>query len=230
LRWLALRNRNGELEMSMAPVIGDDLCVLTSQQVEGPFFVSAPNRSNVKEDRQGKDLKLKMQIIGMSDCSPIEGAIVEIWHCDAEGVYSGYPEELAHDLWKTLNFIGLKGEHVDPVNEKRFLRGAQLANAEGIVEFDTIFPGWYDGRTPHIHFKIIIGDRDYLTSQFYFESALSNRVYASQEPYSKYGECPYTPENDRVVGQYEEANGLQLDMIWNSDIPLEASAKIAIQG
>ena len=230
IRWGLLRNRNEDLELTVAPMADKDLCVLTSKQVEGPFFVAAPNRSNVKEDRQGKDLNLKLQIVRMSDCSPIEGAIVEIWHCDAEGVYSGYPEELAHDIWKTFTLIGMKGERVDPLNEKRFLRGAQLTDANGIVEFETIFPGWYEPRAPHIHFKIIAGDRDYLTSQFYFESAFCDRAYSSQEPYTKYGESPFTPENDVVIGQSQEAKGLQLDMIWNSDIALEASAKIGIEG
>lgn len=229
LRWLILKNNNGDLAMSSAPLVGEELCVLTSQQVEGPFFVAAPNRRNVKEDREGKDLNLRLQIVSASDCSPIEGAIVEIWHCDAEGIYSGYPEELAHDIWKTLNLTGIKGDHIEPLNEKRFLRGAQLTDANGIVEFETIFPGWYEPRTPHIHFKVIAGDQDYLTSQFYFEPAFCNRVYLSQEPYLKYGDSPFTPENDVVIGQFEEANGLQLDMIWNSDIPLEASARIGVE-
>ena len=189
----------------MAPLVDDDLCVLTSQQVEGPFFVAAPNRSNLKEDREGKDLNLKLQIVRMFDCSPIEGAIVEIWHCDAEGAYSGYPEEVAHDIWKTIALLGVNGEHVDPLNENRFLRGAQVTDAKGVVEFETIFPGWYEPRAPHIHFKIIAEDRDYLTSQFYFEPAFCKKVYSSQEPYSKYGESPYTPENDVVIRQNQEA-------------------------
>ena len=88
-------------------------------------------RSDIREDRKGKELMLRFRIANAADCKPVEGAIVELWHCDADGVYSGYPEDLAHDLWGTARFIRFSDKHVDPVNERRFLRGAQTTNANG---------------------------------------------------------------------------------------------------
>lgn len=229
LRWVALMNRNESLELTKAPAIEGEPCILTAEQVEGPFFVTAPHRSNVKEDRVGKDLKLRMQIVSVPGCVPIDGAIVEIWHCDAVGVYSGYPEGIAHDLWKTLNLIGIRGKHVDPRNEKRFLRGAQVTDTNGEVEFETIFPGWYEPRTPHIHFKIVADDSVYLTSQFYFDPKFSDRVYLSLDPYREYGSSPYTPQNDVVIKGYQDAKGLLLEPEWSETTALRASAKIGIK-
>jgi protocatechuate 3,4-dioxygenase beta subunit len=230
LRWVVLRHRNKNLKLTAAPLEGEDVCILTSQQVEGPFFITAPRRRDIKEDRTGKDLNLKLQVVRMPDCKPIEGAVVEIWHCDAEGVYSGYPEEIAHDLWKTVTLLRPSGgNHVKPTNEKRFLRGAQVTDARGQVEFETIFPGWYEPRTPHIHFKIVADNRDYLISQFYFEPHFCDRLYLHQTPYNKYGSSPFKPENDVVIKDHEAALGLLLKPVWSDDTPLKASARIGIQ-
>jgi protocatechuate 3,4-dioxygenase beta subunit len=88
--------------LTRAPLVSDDTCVLTSQQHPGPFFTPAPMRKDVREDHEGEVATLKMKIVRMPDCLPVAGAVVEIWHCDAEGGYSGYPEELSHDLWKSF--------------------------------------------------------------------------------------------------------------------------------
>ena len=230
LRWAVLRHRNPNLKLTAAPLEGEDICVLTSQQQEGPFFVTAPRRRNIKEDRTGKALNLKFQVVRMPDCIPIEGAVVEIWHCDAEGIYSGYPEEIAHDLWKTLVLTAPSGGGpVKPANEKRFLRGAQVTDASGHVEFETIFPGWYEPRSPHIHFKIIADGRDYLTSVFYFERDFCDRLYLQHPPYNKHGESPFNPENDVGIKDHQEALGLLLKPVWSDDAPLKASARIGIQ-
>lgn len=144
LRWMVLRTRNDGIKLTVAPNLTEDVCTLTSSQVEGPFFIASPIRSDIKEDRKGKELTLKMQLVRMPECRPVVGAVVEMWHCDAEGNYSGYPGDLAHNLWGTLRFLGASGEHIKPVNEARFLRGAQVSDVSGQVEFNTIFPGWYE--------------------------------------------------------------------------------------
>ena len=92
LKWIITSTNNEGLAMSASPKIGADMCVLTSKQGEGPFFITSPIRNNIVEDRTGKLMNFKMQVLSMPDCKPIENAIVEIWHCDAEGNYSGYPE------------------------------------------------------------------------------------------------------------------------------------------
>jgi len=229
-------NFNAE-NLSPAPSESDDLCVLTTSQVEGPFFFPSPKRKDIREDRNGQKLELKFQILKHPDCLPIKGAVVEIWHCDAEGTYSGYPEEISHDIWKTAVFVGKNGVeengqmHVDPINDNRFLRGQQVSNDEGWVEFDTIFPGWYDGRVPHIHAKIITDKDEQLLTQFYFDPDLCDEIYTKHAPYDTYGKCPMKFEKDIVLDTSGEANGLMLNIKAQNSMnhPLRATAKIGLK-
>ncbi len=220
---------NDASKVTAAPAVGEELCVLTAKQVEGPFFIASPVRSDIREDRKGKQLDLKLQVVNAEKCTPVEGAVVELWHCDAVGGYSGYPEELAHDPFGTMMLVGKGEHHVGPVNEKRFLRGAQKTDSEGIAAFTTIVPGWYEPRTPHIHFKVLFEDKAQLTSQFYFDPEFTTKVFTSTEPYKQFGESPYTLANDTVINKDPEATGLVLKPEWNPDGPLSASARIGIK-
>lgn len=115
-------------------------CVLTPAQEEGPFYVDlARVRRDIVEDRQGVPLALAVTVVNASTCEPIRDAAVDVWHCDALGLYSGEPSENS------------EGE--------TFLRGIQLTDAKGQAEFATIYPGQYPGRTTHIHLKVQTGGR-----------------------------------------------------------------------
>jgi protocatechuate 3,4-dioxygenase beta subunit len=115
-------------------------CVLTPGQEEGPFYIDlAQVRQDIVEDRPGVPLALAVIVIDSNTCEPIRDAAVDIWHCDALGVYSGEPSE------------GSEGE--------TYLRGIQLTDGNGLAEFATIYPGQYPGRTTHIHVKIHIDGR-----------------------------------------------------------------------
>jgi protocatechuate 3,4-dioxygenase beta subunit len=146
-------------------------CVLTPAQTEGPFFVDEHlERSDIRSDpvdgtiRQGTPLVLTLSIAALADggCAPIANAIVDVWHCDAQGRYSDAQGMGMHT----------KGS--------KFLRGYQVTDADGQVRFTTIYPGAYPGRAVHIHFKVRTrGDRSReFTSQFYFDDALTDRVHA----------------------------------------------------
>lgn len=152
-------------------------CVVRPQQTEGPFFVEERlNRSDIRSDpsngsvKPGVPLQLIFQVSQMGDrtCTPLSNAIVDVWHCDAEGVYSDVSDRRS-----------------DTVGQK-FLRGYQVTNAEGMAEFMTIYPGWYPGRAVHIHFKIQTNSAPQLsyefTSQLYFEDAITDQIHA-QTPY-----------------------------------------------
>lgn len=227
---------NPEL-LNNAPSDMNDLCILTSTQAEGPFYFPSPNRKDMREDRKGQNLALEFQVLKQDGCTPIEGAIVDLWHCDAEGTYSGYPVEITRDIWKTALFVGKNGTteggemHVDPVNDNRFLRGRQTSNKDGWVSFETILPGWYVGRVPHIHAKIIIDQQEELLTQFYFDTELCDHIYTSQEPYNQYGKCPMQFKDDIVLSENDEANGLVLKIKPESDRDktLKAIAKIGIR-
>ena len=132
-------------------------CEKTAEQTEGPYYFDADAiRSDIREGRPGTPLVLAQRVRGGDECEPLENAIVDIWHCDAGGVYSG--------------FEAGEGE--------RFLRGAQATNEAGIARFTTIYPGWYQGRTIHIHAKVHLDRQTVLTTQLYFDDAVSDRVLA----------------------------------------------------
>src|SRR5207248_236626 len=119
-------------------------------------------------------------------CTPLKGAYVDVWHCDALGVYS--------DVQGGRGSSGTTGT--------KFLRGYQVTDANGIAEFLTIYPGWYQGRTVHIHFKIRT-DPDSrqgydFTSQLYFDDAFSDQIFASQAPYNTRGRRSVRNNNDGV--------------------------------
>jgi protocatechuate 3,4-dioxygenase beta subunit len=115
-------------------------CVLTPEQEEGPFYIDlAQIRQDIVENRPGVPLALALTVVDSDTCRPIRDAAVDVWHCDALGVYSGEPSE------------GSEG--------KTYLRGIQLTDGNGLAEFATIYPGQYPGRTTHIHVKVHIGGR-----------------------------------------------------------------------
>ncbi|BAY17134.1 intradiol ring-cleavage dioxygenase [Anabaenopsis circularis NIES-21] len=167
-------------------------CVVSPQQTEGPYFVDEKlNRSDIRADpadgsvKAGVPLQLKLHIsqIGGSGCTPLAGAIVDIWHCDALGVYSDVTDQ-------SFNTVG-----------KKFLRGYQVTDAQGNVQFTTIYPGWYPGRTVHIHFKVRTEGKSAqgyeFTSQLYFDDAMSDRIY-TQAPYASKGQRTLKNADDGI--------------------------------
>jgi protocatechuate 3,4-dioxygenase beta subunit len=151
-------------------------CSLTPEQTEGPFYFDVDRiRSDVREDREGTPLRLALRVRDAAGCEPIENAVVEIWHCDALGVYSGFGSAST-----------AAGPAAGGQTEETFLRGAQVTNGDGIVQFRTIYPGWYPARTVHIHAKAHLDRTSLVTTQLYFDDAFTDRIYAAA-PYSQRG-------------------------------------------
>jgi protocatechuate 3,4-dioxygenase beta subunit len=139
-------------------------CVLAPEQTEGPYYLDdAQVRRNVTEGKPGVPLELRLLVVDVSTCKPIRGAAVEIWHCDAGGVYSG--------------------TSVQGTEDDRFLRGIQRTDAKGRALFRTIYPGWYRGRTVHIHVMVHVGGNVVHTGQLYFSDAVTDAVY-KRAPYA----------------------------------------------
>ncbi len=116
-------------------------CVLTSEGEEGPYYVDAARlRRDVTEGRPGVPLQLRIAVVDSKTCAPLQNAAVDIWHCDAMGAYSGFTSGGPRRIDST-----------------RFLRGIQVSNQQGMVEFASIYPGWYQGRTIHLHMKVRLG-------------------------------------------------------------------------
>jgi len=164
---------------------GANTCTLTPATTAGPFYFDADKvRSDIREDREGVRLRVAVKVQDSGNCTPIKDAVVEIWHCDAGGLYSG-AEALS------------RGSGGTPQDDQRYLRGAQVTNADGIVEFTTIWPGWYPGRCVHIHAMVHISDARVLTTQVMFDEALNDRVLA-ENPYAARGERNTRNENDGI--------------------------------
>jgi len=170
-------------------------CVVHPQQTEGPFFVDGRLlRSDVRSDSRsgvvsaGAPLELALTVAQVSTagtCSPLAGAQVDIWQCDAVGRYSDVSDRRNSTSGQT------------------FLRGHQVADANGKVRFITIYPGWYPGRAVHIHFKVRAAANSSapyeFTSQFYFDERLTDRVHASA-PYSTHAGQRMRNESDGIFG------------------------------
>ena len=183
------------------PTTGSATCVLTAALTEGPFFVDEMlNRADIRTDpvsgvvSSGIPLALTFNVsrVANSACTPLTGAYLDVWHCDAGGVYSD-----------------VSG------SSRKFLRGYQITDANGVAAFTTIYPGWYSGRTVHIHFKLRLfagSNKTYeFTSQFFFDDKLTDSVYA-QSPYSSRGTRNTRNANDGIYNSLStnDKSGLTL--------------------
>jgi hypothetical protein len=155
-------------------------CVMTPAKTEGPYFVDEKlNRSDVREGQAGVKLTLTMFVFDSgNDCAPVQGAQIDIWHANANGLYS---DESAN------NTVG-----------QTWLRGFQTTDADGKATFTTVYPGWYSGRAVHIHFKVRSSGLEF-TSQLFFTDEM-NRAVFQQSPYSSRGNPDTTDGSDNIYG------------------------------
>jgi protocatechuate 3,4-dioxygenase beta subunit len=159
-------------------------CLLQREVTEGPYYLDLDLvRRNIKEDRRGIPLTLRCRVLNTNTCRVIKRAAVEIWHADGSGAYSG-----------------VSGD------SDTYLRGIQRTNTRGWVRFETIYPGWYRGRTPHIHMKVFVSGQEIHTGQVFMKDAISARVY-SRGIYASRGQADTTNSEDSI---YSRAGGRAL--------------------
>jgi protocatechuate 3,4-dioxygenase beta subunit len=169
------RNRVPAVAAGTTTISPEIQCVLAPEQTQGPYYIAREKvRSNIAEHKPGVPLKLRLAVVDAATCKPIKGAIVDIWHCDAGGVYSGF---------QSASTGGAPGGSGGPTDHATFLRGIQRTNAHGLCEFTTVYPGWYRGRTVHIHVMVHVGGQVVHTGQLYFSDSLTAKVYR-RSPYS----------------------------------------------
>ena len=168
---LPARQTQATSASSTPAVAVDDACILTPQSEEGPYYLDPKLvRTDITEGKPGVPLALRLRLIEAGSCTPISGARVDIWHCDARGLYSAFREQG-------------DGHTIDQTG-KTFLRGTQLADSAGVAAFKSIYPGWYAGRATHIHFKVFLDDRTVLTGQTFFPEALNEFIYGNVPDYT----------------------------------------------
>ena len=196
-------------------------CTLTVEETEGPYYFDADKiRSDIREDRKGTRLTLALRVLDASTCKPIPDAVVDIWHADAGGAYSGFDGGRARAGGGPGGGGGGPGGGGGATTATRYLRGAQVTNKDGVAEFTTIYPGWYQGRTTHIHAKVHLDNATVLTTQLFFEDDLSTKVYEGSA-YAGHGQRDQFNDSDGifdaslVVGAKADGDGYLGAMTFN---------------
>ncbi len=152
-------------------------CVLAPEQTEGPYYIANEKlRRNITEGRPGTPLTLRLRVVDASTCKPIKNAAVDVWHCDALGAYSGFGAGSGN---------------------RTFMRGVQRTDANGFATFQTVYPGWYQGRTVHIHVKVHVRGNVVHTGQLYFADRVTDTVF-KRRPYSRRGARTTRNSSDSV--------------------------------
>ena len=148
-------------------------CTVTAAQTLGPCHVNGvPVRQDVSEGRPGLPMRIAFRLVNAGDCRPTEGADIEIWHTDHRGIYSGREAAAMCTLDDKEAIEGLA------------FRGRQSTGADGVATFLSAYPGWYSGRTIHIHCRIVTAGRELLVSQIYFDDNLSDIIFGQHPDYA----------------------------------------------
>jgi protocatechuate 3,4-dioxygenase beta subunit len=163
-------------------------CTLYKASTKGPCHALTAERKDISEAQPGLPVRLAFLIVNPS-CEPVPGATLELWHTNPGGLYSG------------SDAINMCTNGNAAARASRWFRGIQTADAKGRVDFDTCFPGWYGGRTIHIHFTVRVGGTEYLTSQLYFDDKLNDEILETQPVYKGRGAKDTTNASDGVLRQ-----------------------------
>jgi protocatechuate 3,4-dioxygenase beta subunit len=164
-------------------------CVLTPDAGEGPYYLDPKLvRSDIASGQPGAPLELALQVVRAGDCATLANARVDVWHADALGLYSGYEQQ-----------SGVGGVSTKAAAGQKYLRGTQFTDTAGNVQFRTIFPSWYGGRTPHLHFKVFLSGNEAVASQIFFPEEINKEVFGQWQPYREHASKRTTfNDNDRI--------------------------------
>jgi protocatechuate 3,4-dioxygenase beta subunit len=172
--------------------------LLTERTTEGPCYLGVNEREDISDDQVGLPMMLCLQVVDQN-CNPLEGYLVEVWHCDREGIYSG--DESQSDDTSTFAGSFCTANDQEAENSTWF-RGELTTDSNGRVNFKTCFPGWYSGRTIHIHFRVRLeyGGADYIVSQFCFDDDFCDDICTNHILYSDRGvqDTPLSSGTDTV--------------------------------
>lgn len=166
---------------------GDGSCAETPSETKGPFPIKTPAelvQENITSDRTGIPVIIEITIHNTNNlCNPLPGVLVDVWHCDKDGYYSQYG--------------GTREQTVD-YTAVIFLRGRQTTDSNGVVRFISVYPGWYQGRAPHIHVEVLTtSGSSLLVTQIAFPEDISRTVYAS-EFYKDHGQADTSNTGDSI--------------------------------
>ncbi|MFT4037456.1 MAG: intradiol ring-cleavage dioxygenase [Thermomicrobiales bacterium] len=189
-------------------------CTLTAEMTEGPYYIDDMLvRSDITEGKAGVPLQLAITVQEAGSCTPLANAAVDIWHCDAVGVYSHITGE---------NPGGGTPQTGQSNANTTFLRGIQLTDSNGAATFTTIYPGWYSGRTVHIHMKVHVdgavvsseyeGGDVVHTGQLFFDDDISDAVYAASGAYTRTKARDTENDDDNILGDHDGEAGYMVNL------------------
>lgn len=193
-------------------------CTLLCMTTAGPCTADTPDRQDVSEGFGGLPVRLALLVVDADTCQPVADARVEIWHTQRTGVYSG----------GTPNPQTCHGPDPDAANH-RYFRGTQTSGADGRVDFDTCFPGWYGGRALHIHFRVLLGNNTHVTSQLFFDDAITEEIFASHPEYIEFGQPDTHNDDDNVIDGEADITPYILDIARMPDGAMLASKVLTIR-
>lgn len=177
----------------------DETCVQECELTLGPCYAETQERQDISEGEDGLPTRLAFRVVD-TDCNPVEGVIVDVWHCAPNGLYSGSD---AANMCTNGDSEARAG---------RWFRGMQTTDADGRVDFDTCMPGWYSSRAVHIHFQVrTSGGQASLTSQFGFDPSLVEDIFDRHPAYSSFGQPDTTNDSDNI---FRGTNGGSLLFDW----------------
>ena len=163
-------------------------CTLTPATIAGPTWFDADAvRSDVRDGKPGIRLSLAFRVVDGSTCAPVPNAVVDLWQADADGVYSGFAGAAPGQGGSPGGRDRYGNPESRPTDPGRALRGTQVTGADGIMQFTTIYPGWYPTRTPHLHLEVHRDASTLLTTQLFFDDAVSDGVFAGAAAYQGHG-------------------------------------------
>lgn len=194
-------------------------CVLAPAVGEGPFYFDPDLlRADIRDGRSGAPLSVRLRVLAERSCEPIAGARVDLWQSDGYGLYSGYTRQRGTGTVPASSVAG-----------QQWLRGMQVTDDNGFVQFMTIFPSWYVGRTPHIHFKVLLGANEVVASQIFFPEEFNQEVMSRWEPYRGHVHLQDTDNhNDRFLR--DSIGGVFCTVDESRDDGYASSLEIAVRG
>jgi protocatechuate 3,4-dioxygenase beta subunit len=190
-------------------------CVLIPTEIAGPFPLDLSTnrfffRKDVREGKRGVRVNLKLKIVGTDNCGPMQNVRVNIWQCDKDGNYSGY---------SAFNNVG-----------STFMRGYQITDVNGIVNFTTVLPGWYPGRVCHIHVQIFVSTSYAVVSQFTFPAAVKNSIYLANPALYPKGADPLRVSQDMAFSDDFSHQRATLTRNANTALGYDSYLEIAVRG
>jgi len=195
------------------PFTGAGSCLALQQTTAGPCTTATTlARVDVSEGLDGLPVRLALKLIDKTTCDPIAGATIQIWHTKFNGVYSGV----------TPNPQMCYGNEASAASQM-FMRGSQVTDADGVVYFNTCFPGWYRGRAIHIHFQVTVNGTSTEVSQLFFPEALTAAIFTSHPVYASFGQPDTSLTSDNIIGSVSDKSPYILDYARMTDGAMLAS-------